>query len=101
MEDDERLSRQAALYDIVRTHTSHTWAAILVKMLLNLVGSQNMTRHTPELDKEDLKEKYESASSRLLLFDYDVCLLLHLSVCCVILFGSMILTNRLFVCRVH
>ena len=73
MDDDQRLARQAALYDIVRTHTSHTWAAILVKMLLTLVGTQNMTRHTPELDKEVLKDKYDSATSRLLMFDYDVC----------------------------
>jgi len=73
MEDDERLTRQAALYDMVRTHTSHTWAAILVKMLLNLVGTQDMARHTPELDKAELKGKYDSAKSRLLMFDYDVC----------------------------
>lgn len=97
MDDDERSTRQAALYDIVRTHTSHTWAAILVKMLLNLVGSQNMTRHTPELDKEELKEKYNSANSRLLMLDYDVCVPLPLFVCSVVPSDSTTLTNRLSV----
>lgn len=72
MPEGEKLSRHAALYDVVRTHTSHTWAAILVKMLLGLVGTQNMTRHTPELDRAFLKEKYDAASQRLLMFDYDV-----------------------------
>ena|ERR1700733_4183550 len=91
MENDERLTRQAALYDIVRTHTSHTWAAILVKMLLNLVGTQNMTRHTPELDKAELKEKYDSASSRLLMFDYDVCYSVPTACRTVFFFNLMVL----------
>ncbi|KAF8305255.1 trehalose 6-phosphate phosphatase [Clavulina sp. PMI_390] len=71
MPTDERLSRHAALYEIVRTHTSHHWSAILVKMLLGLVGTQNMARHTPELERPFLKERYDAARKRLLLFDYD------------------------------
>ena len=35
---------------------------------------QNMT-HTPELDKFELKDKYDAARSRLLMFDHDVCIL--------------------------
>jgi trehalose 6-phosphate synthase/phosphatase len=72
MSDIERHTRQAALYEVVRTHTSHTWAAILVTMLLSLVGTQNKARRTPVLDQEELCAKYKSAKRRLLMFDYDV-----------------------------
>lgn len=72
MGEDEKLSRQAALYKVVHTHTSHTWAATLVKMLLSIVGTTNMSRHTPALDQAFLKEKFDNAKRRLLMFDYDV-----------------------------
>lgn len=72
MEEAEKITRQAALYDIVRTHTSHTWAAVLVKMLLSAIGNDNTARKTPELDRALLKSKYTSAKRRLLMFDYDV-----------------------------
>lgn len=72
MDEEEKASRQAALYKIVNTHTSHTWAAVLVKMLLSLIGGDNTARKTPELDRQLIATKYHAAKRRLLMFDYDV-----------------------------
>ncbi|KAG9047433.1 threalose-6-phosphate phosphatase [Serendipita sp. 407] len=71
MPEEERASRQAALYKVVTTHTSHTWAAILVRMLLSQIGTENMAHHTPYMDQSSLEKSYATASRRLLLFDYD------------------------------
>jgi hypothetical protein len=72
MPEDERARRQEALYKVVTTHTSHTWAAILVRMLLAQVGSENTAHHTPAMEQETLEAAYKGAKRRLLLFDYDV-----------------------------
>jgi trehalose 6-phosphate synthase/phosphatase len=75
MPEDEREARQAALYKVVTTHTSHTWAAILVRMLLSQIGTENAAHQTPLLDQTALVTSYKNAKRRLLLFDYDVCYL--------------------------
>ena len=72
MSEEEKIQRQAALYKVVTTHTSHTWAAILVKMLLGNLGTENTAHQTPFMDQEKLASAYQSAKKRLLLFDYDV-----------------------------
>jgi len=72
MSEEEKVKRQASLYKVVTTHTSHTWAAILVKMLLGHLGTENTAHQTPFMDQEKLASAYHSAKKRLLLFDYDV-----------------------------
>ncbi|KAG9310012.1 glycosyltransferase family 20 protein [Chiua virens] len=71
MSSTSKETRHAALHQIVTTHTSHTWAALLVKMLLSQINGQTSSRGTPYLPKELIKSKYDSASKRLFLFDYD------------------------------
>ncbi|TFY57632.1 hypothetical protein EVG20_g8465 [Dentipellis fragilis] len=71
MSDEEKLTRHKALYQVATTHTSHTWAAMLVKMLLNAMDSQNMARQTPVLPLERMVERYAVAKKRLFLCDYD------------------------------
>ena len=72
MSDEEKLVRHEKLYKVVTTHTSHTWAAVLVKMLLSQMNSQNTARMTPYIPKELLQSRYRNAKKRLFLFDYDV-----------------------------
>lgn len=72
MPEAERDERHSKLYKVVSTHTSHSWAAILVKMLLSQMNSQNTARITPYIPKDTLKEKYQQGKKRLFLFDYDV-----------------------------
>ncbi|KAI0821861.1 trehalose 6-phosphate phosphatase [Trametes gibbosa] len=71
MPEEEKLRRHQQLYKTVTTHTSHTWAAILAKQLLERLGSQNMARQTPFIAKGQLEEHYLKAKKRLFLFDYD------------------------------
>ncbi|KAF8069052.1 trehalose 6-phosphate phosphatase [Lyophyllum atratum] len=75
MSPAEKAQRQSKLYRVVTTHTSHTWAAVLVKMLLGLVDGQGQARMTPYISREDLGAAYERAGreggKRLFLFDYD------------------------------
>ena len=73
MDPAEKIERHAKLYKVVTTHTSHSWAAVLVKMLLGQMGLQGMARQTPYIPKEKLEGLYEKAKKRLFLFDYDVC----------------------------
>ena len=75
MDPAEKISRHAKLYQVVTTHTSHSWAAVLVKMLLCQMGLQGMARQTPYIPKEKLEGLYMKARKRLFLFDYDVCVL--------------------------
>jgi trehalose 6-phosphate synthase/phosphatase len=83
MSPAEKAARQERLYKVVTTHTSHTWAAVLVKMLLGLMDGQGQARQTPYIPNEDLRKCYKAAGKRLFLFDYDVCLLgLFLHLCC-------------------
>ena len=72
MDPAEKEERHAKLYKVVTTHTSHTWAAVLVKMLLGQMGLQGMARQTPYIPKERLEGLYMKAKKRLFLFDYDV-----------------------------
>jgi trehalose 6-phosphate synthase/phosphatase len=73
MDPVEKNARHAKLYKVVSTHTSHTWAAVLVKMLLGQMGLQGMAKQTPYIPKEKLEGLYAKAKKRLFLFDYDVC----------------------------
>lgn len=72
MSEVEKSSRHEPLYKVVTTHTSHSWAAVLVKMLLGQINKQNTARKTPYIPREKLKDHYRNAKKRLLLFDYDV-----------------------------
>lgn len=72
MSPQEKSARHAALHKVVTTHTSHTWAAVLVKMLLSQINEQNTARQTPYIPRDKLKDVYEKAGKRLFLFDYDV-----------------------------
>ncbi|KAG5642267.1 hypothetical protein DXG03_003316 [Asterophora parasitica] len=75
MSPAEKARRQANLYRVVTTHTSHTWAAVLVKMLLGQVDGQGQARMTPYLPVDDMGREYkrsgEGTGKRLFLFDYD------------------------------
>lgn len=72
MSPAEKAARHAKLYKVVTTHTSHSWASILVKQLLSQLGRQGMARQTPYIPKDQLERLYASAKKRLFLFDYDV-----------------------------
>lgn len=72
MSPAEKAARHAKLYKVVTTHTSHSWAAILVKQLLGQLGRQGMARQTPYIPKDRLEGAYKTAKKRLFLFDYDV-----------------------------
>ncbi|KAH7887163.1 glycosyltransferase family 20 protein [Phlebopus sp. FC_14] len=71
MSSASKAARHAALHRVVTTHTSHTWAAVLAKMLLSQINGQTASRRTPYVPKDELKSKYEKAGKRLFLFDYD------------------------------
>lgn len=72
MSEGEKHLRHAALHKVVTTHTSHHWAAVLVKMLLSQICVENTAHQTPHLDMTMLRNAYNKARKRLLLFDYDV-----------------------------
>jgi trehalose 6-phosphate synthase/phosphatase len=72
MSEEEKAERHAKLHDVVTTHTSHTWALMLVKMLLGQIGSSNTARQTPVLPTEHMLSSYKSAKRRLFMLDYDV-----------------------------
>lgn len=72
MSPSEKVERHAKLYKVVTTHTSHSWASILVKRLLGQLRRQGMARQTPYILKHQLEQLYTSAKKRLFLFDYDV-----------------------------
>jgi trehalose 6-phosphate synthase/phosphatase len=72
MSAEEKATRHEKLYKTVTTHTSHTWAAVLVKMLLEQMGLQGMARQTPYIPRKSLEGLYREAGKRLFLFDYDV-----------------------------
>lgn len=71
MSEASKASRHAALHRVVTTHTSHTWASVLAKMLLSQINGQTTARRTPYLPKDTLKGSYDRAKKRLFLFDYD------------------------------
>ncbi|KAK0557107.1 hypothetical protein OC846_000754 [Tilletia horrida] len=67
----EKKARHALLYTQVVSHTSHTWAAQLVKQLLVRLESGQAAHFTPPLERQRLVDAYNSAKRRLLLLDYD------------------------------
>ncbi|ETW77810.1 glycosyltransferase family 20 protein [Heterobasidion irregulare TC 32-1] len=71
MSTAEKEQRHAKLHEVVTTQTSHTWAAMLVKMLLGVMGTSNMARQTPVLPTDNMFESYAKAKKRLFLCDYD------------------------------
>ncbi|KAG1725974.1 hypothetical protein EDB19DRAFT_1833594 [Suillus lakei] len=66
------MSGHAVLHKVVATHTSHTWAAVLAKMLLLQIYKIPYVK--PHTSRARLKELYDHAWKRLFLFlfDYDV-----------------------------
>ncbi|KAF8205365.1 glycosyltransferase family 20 protein [Mycena galopus ATCC 62051] len=71
MSEPEKLARHTALHKVVTTHTSHTWAAVLVKMLLGQLGGKETARRTPYIPRDVLESRYHAAKKRLFFFDYD------------------------------
>ena len=71
MSDEEKARRHAKLYKVVTTHTSHSWAAVLAKMLLSQMGLPGLARQTPYIPIDQLLGLYTKAKNRLFLFDYD------------------------------
>ncbi|GAC75168.1 trehalose-6-phosphate synthase component TPS1 and related subunits [Moesziomyces antarcticus T-34] len=69
--DEEKRARHDQLYHQVVMHTSHTWAAGLVKQLLSRLHSEHSAHLTPPLDRREMVAKYRAAQKRLLLLDYD------------------------------
>lgn len=72
MSDEEKHQRHAELYASVVGHTSHTWAATILKKLLENVGGEHTAHQTSALDMSTLANSYGKANKRLMLFDYDV-----------------------------
>lgn len=71
MKQEEKERRSEAMYKSVQAHTSHTWAATVLQLLLENVGSEHTAHRTPVLDLQDMVHKYKAAHKRLMLFDYD------------------------------
>lgn len=73
MSSEEKITRHDKMYKVVNTHSSHSWATTLIKMLLRQMGHENiMARQTPFIEKAGLEGWYFKAKKRLFLFDYDV-----------------------------
>jgi trehalose 6-phosphate synthase/phosphatase len=75
MSDAEKADRHKALLDSIVGHTSHTWAATVLRLLLENVGSEHTAHQTPALDLAKVQGHYKKANKRLMMFDYDVCIL--------------------------
>ncbi|ODO03344.1 trehalose-phosphatase [Cryptococcus wingfieldii CBS 7118] len=71
MGEQEKVERHANLLEGVLGHTSHTWAATILKQLLENVGGEHTAHQTPALDLAKFVDGYKKAKKRLLLFDYD------------------------------
>uniref|UniRef100_V5GG59 Glycosyltransferase n=1 Tax=Kalmanozyma brasiliensis (strain GHG001) TaxID=1365824 RepID=V5GG59_KALBG len=69
--DEEKRARHDQLYHQVVMHTSHTWAAGLVKQLLTRLHNEHSAHLTPPLDRKEMVAKHAAAGKRLLLLDYD------------------------------
>jgi trehalose 6-phosphate synthase/phosphatase len=72
MPQSEREERHAQLFESIQGHTSHTWAATILRQLLENVGGEHTAHQTPALDLGRFKSGYKQAKKRLMLFDYDV-----------------------------
>ncbi|WVQ98709.1 trehalose-phosphatase [Kwoniella sp. CBS 9459] len=71
MSEPEKQERHASLLESVMGHTSYTWAATILKQLLENVGGEHTAHQTPALDVSKFSQAYKTAKKRLLLFDYD------------------------------
>ncbi|KAJ6513476.1 hypothetical protein C8R45DRAFT_1154871 [Mycena sanguinolenta] len=69
--EPEKFAQHEALQKVVTTHTSHTWAAILVKMLLEQLGGKEASHRTPYIPRQVLESRYHATKKRLFFFDYD------------------------------
>lgn len=67
----EKERRHAEAYAHVTSHSSGCWAASVVKLLLENIGGEHSAHETPFLDKAVMKQQYDAAKKRLMLFDYD------------------------------
>ncbi|WWC90031.1 trehalose-phosphatase [Kwoniella dendrophila CBS 6074] len=71
MPESEKEERHTSLLNSVVGHTSYTWAATILKQLLENVGGEHTAHQTPALDIGKFSSAYKSAKKRLMLFDYD------------------------------
>lgn len=71
MSDQERIRRHEDLYRQVVLHTSHTWAATLVKLLVQQLLTEQSAHFTPPLDRSQLVRAHHAARKRLIMLDYD------------------------------
>jgi len=71
MPPEDKELRQRHLYQHVTTHTVQAWTTLYLKRLMENLNSGEQSQTTPQLDQALLKEKFETAKKRLLLFDYD------------------------------
>nr|XP_019013514.1 trehalose-phosphatase [Kwoniella pini CBS 10737]OCF52295.1 trehalose-phosphatase [Kwoniella pini CBS 10737] len=71
MPEAEKEERHTSLLNSVVGHTSYTWAATILKQLLENVGGEHTAHQTPALDVGKFSQAYKSSKKRLLLFDYD------------------------------
>jgi trehalose 6-phosphate synthase/phosphatase len=71
MSQEEKERRHAEVYEQVTSHSSGCWAASVLKVLLENIGGEHSAHETPFVDKTVMKEKYDAAKKRLMLFDYD------------------------------
>lgn len=73
---DEKAQRHRQAYDQVTLHTSHTWAATLVRQLVYRLHVEQTSHLTPELDLKAIQSNWVKAAGqepgrRLILLDYD------------------------------
>ena len=71
MTQEEKEERHNTLLNSIVGHTSHSWAATILKQLLENVGGEHTAHQTPALDLASISEPYTKAKKRLMLFDYD------------------------------
>ncbi|WRT67122.1 trehalose-phosphatase [Kwoniella shivajii] len=71
MPEAEKEERHQSLLTSVVGHTSYTWAATILKQLLENVGGEHTAHQTPALDVGKFSQAYKNSKKRLLLFDYD------------------------------
>jgi trehalose 6-phosphate synthase/phosphatase len=71
MSDEKRKNMQSNLYRHVTTHNLQSWVTKYIRKVINVLGDSNAVNVTPMLDRGTLLTKYQSASKRLFMFDYD------------------------------
>lgn len=71
LSEREKLERHESLHHQVVSHTSHSWAASLVKQVLARLMSEHSAHFTPPLNRQAMVSQFKKADKRLLLLDYD------------------------------